>query len=89
MIRLPYAVDRERLRKWLSSGEGMVFRAWLSERQSRVEKDLASQALDYSIPANATHAHRRQGEHKLLSFELDTEKFLDELEQVADKAREI
>jgi hypothetical protein len=86
-MKLTHAIDRERLRRWWLSAEGVVLRQWISRRLATAGEFLSNESLDLSVPANQTKASRMQGECRPLRFLLDEEKLLDELEGIAEEGR--
>jgi len=83
-MQLTRAIDRERLRRWWLSPEGVVLREWIERRLQSAGDFLCNESLDLSVPANQTKASRMQGECRPLRFLLDQEKLLDELEAIAE-----
>ena len=84
-MQLTRAMDRERLRRWWLSPEGVVLREWITRRLSAAGEFLSNESLDLSVPGNQTKASRMQGECRPLRFLLEQEKLLDELEAIAEQ----
>lgn len=82
MDHLSRAVDRTRLRGWLNSREGCVFREWLEARRGEMQEMVTRPNLDLSDARNVYRVAQAQGECRLIRDLLDEDGLLKGLEQL-------
>ena len=79
------ATDRATLRAWLTSQEGQIFQAFLTEKLE--ENRVKTNRNDFHLfdPKCLHEAVKCQGEARLIQEILDENKLLDRLEKLAEE----